>query len=73
MEQTKEQGADRLISAADVDTMFDVTKTTRYRYIERGLIPRPIKLAATASKWSFQECVAALEQLKARARAQSAQ
>jgi predicted DNA-binding transcriptional regulator AlpA len=63
-----DQQADRLISGADVDAMFDVEKTTRYRYIKRGIIPKPIKLAATAAKWSFRECLDALERLKAEPR-----
>jgi predicted DNA-binding transcriptional regulator AlpA len=63
-----EQKADRLISGADVDAMFDVEKTTRYRYIKRGIIPKPIKLSMTAAKWSFLECLDAVERLKAEPR-----
>jgi predicted DNA-binding transcriptional regulator AlpA len=63
---------DRLIVGADVDNMFAVTKTTRYRHIERGIIPKPIKLAHTSARWSYQECVAALERLKSAARAAEA-
>jgi predicted DNA-binding transcriptional regulator AlpA len=59
-----ENQADRLISGADVDAMFDVEKTTRYRWIQRGIIPKPIKLAASAAKWSYLECQAALEAIK---------
>jgi predicted DNA-binding transcriptional regulator AlpA len=59
-----ERQADRLIGGSDVDAMFDIEKTTRYRYIKRGIIPKPIKLAATAARWSFNECQEALERLK---------
>jgi predicted DNA-binding transcriptional regulator AlpA len=68
-----EKQADRLISGADVDAMFDVEKTTRYRYIRREIIPKPIKLGATAAKWSYLECLAALERLKAAPRGRVAQ
>ncbi len=68
-----ETKTDRLISGADVDAMFAIEKTTRYRYIERGIIPKPIKLAATAAKWSQQECQDALDRLKAAPRGKSAQ
>jgi predicted DNA-binding transcriptional regulator AlpA len=73
MELQMEKEADRLISGTDVDKMFGIEKTTRYRHIQRGLIPRPIKLAATSARWSYQECVAALEDLKAKARAVTTQ
>ena len=60
-----ESPADRFISGDDVDQMFNITKNTRYRYIENGVIPKPIKFGKTSAKWSFQECVAAFERMKA--------
>jgi predicted DNA-binding transcriptional regulator AlpA len=68
-----ENQPDRLIGGGEVDKLFDIEKTTRYRYIKRGIIPQPIKLAATAARWSFNECQAALERLKQSPRTQGAQ
>lgn len=65
--------ADHLIGGEDVDHMFGVEKTSRYRYIERGLIPKPIKLSKTIARWSFNECVEALERYKAAARTKASQ
>lgn len=68
-----EKQPDRLIGGGEVDKLFDVEKTTRYRYIKRGIIPKPIKLAATSARWSFNECQDALERLKQSPRAMATQ
>lgn len=60
--------ADRLLKGADVDAMFATEKTGRYRLIERGIIPKPIKLSGVAARWSYRECVEALERYKLAAR-----
>lgn len=56
--------SDRLITGEEVDRIFSIQKTTRYRYIKARVIPQPIRLSPNAVRWSHRECMEALERHK---------
>jgi predicted DNA-binding transcriptional regulator AlpA len=73
-DKRKDQDAppDHLMDGDAVDAMWGgIGKTTRYRFIQMGLIPKPIKLSRTQARWSFNECNTALEEFKKTAKATS--
>lgn len=39
-------------------------KTTLYRWIRLGKVPKPVKLTIRKSRWRYSECLAAIEKMQ---------
>jgi len=55
---------DRLIKLAEVMRRVGLGKTMVYRLIKEDRFPRPYKLSAFAARWSEQEIVAWISEVK---------
>jgi prophage regulatory protein len=55
---------DRLIKLPEVMRRVGLGKTMVYRLINEGSFPRPYKLSPFAARWSEQEVVAWIEEVK---------
>jgi prophage regulatory protein len=55
---------DRLIDIKEVSSLIGMKKPTIYKYIRDGQFPKPIKIGARASRWSYQAVMEWIEQRK---------
>jgi predicted DNA-binding transcriptional regulator AlpA/DNA-binding Xre family transcriptional regulator len=65
--KSRRQIDDQLLSMAEVTTLFGgVSSHTIYRMIQRGHLPRPIKIQPRISRWRKSDCERALQELSER-------
>jgi len=55
----------RFIDAAELARRLGVTRTTVYRQVELGVLPKPVYVAARAARWRLDEVLQALEARRA--------
>jgi len=58
----------RLIDSKTLDAMIGLSASSRYRYIKKGLLPRPVRWPGCKNLWDFQEVCAYIERNNATAR-----
>jgi len=64
------QASERLLKDYDAAAALGVSKTTFWRLMKDGTVPRPVKIGAS-SRWPQSEILAVIERAKA-ARAEAA-
>lgn len=55
---------DRLLRISEVEQIVQLGKSTIYRLIKKGKFPKPLKVEGRASKWSYNELMQWIEELK---------
>ena len=58
----------RLIDSKTLDAMIGLSASSRYRYIKKGLLPRPVRWPGCKNLWDFQEVCAYIERNNASGR-----
>ena len=58
----------RLIDSKTLDAMIGLSASSRYRYIKKGLLPRPVRWPGCKNLWDFQEVCTYIERNNANAR-----
>ena len=59
-ERTEEGAEITLLTGRELCTLFGVSRSTLYRYVEQGLLPPPLKLGPRCSRWQKHEMLEAL-------------
>lgn len=58
----------KLIDSKTLDAMTDLSASSRYRYIKKGLLPQPVRWPGCKNLWDFQEVCTYIERNNANAR-----